>query len=62
MSTMNSRWKKGSHLRITSDIVQGAWNRNLHERERAPTELAYCGSFHSNLPDWRQGARIRKSK
>ena len=53
-----SRWI-GSFKRVTSAIVQGAWNRNLHERDKAPTEAAYLASFHAPV-NWSRGARVRR--
>jgi hypothetical protein len=53
-----SRWNKGQP-RLRSASVDGGWNRNLQEREHAPTEQAYVDSFvESTL--FRKGARIRR--
>jgi len=54
-----SRWI-GSFKRVTSAIVQGSWNRNLHERDHAPTEAAYVASCHGRgEAGWSRGARVR---
>ena len=60
MSAKNprSRWLKATR-RLTSALIEGAWNRNLQQRDRAPDEFTYVGSFAPAF-GWRGGARVRK--
>jgi hypothetical protein len=46
-------------MRVRPDIVDGAWNRNLMERDQAPSEAVYLMSFHYDS-SWRGGARVRR--